>query len=207
MKREDIYQVELIDWIENEWGNEIMIPILGSISNRIIDSYLVPKDTAKNELEDVSRPTYNLKPGFDLGGEEGNQYTRFCNFDGIEPLIISQNFGGIYEDKIELVEEFRLLFNLYYDHDECKYIDPKTRNDVVTIKNNEFVYVHKKYLKSYLAVKGMALIMYLNYQKLTPVDNESWKSISCENLTENSRYELHIGSCESGNFTTINAKK
>lgn len=207
VEKEDAYQVNLIYWIEHKWGNEIMVPIYGKNDNKIIDSYLIPRYNAINGLRDVYRPNYNLKPGFDLAGKDGKQYSRFCNYDGIEPLVISQDYEGIYEDNTELVEEFRLLFNLFYDTNEHTYVDPKTMVKVATLKDNEFVYVNIKYLKRYLAVKGMVLVMYLNYQKVIQVDHDHWENISCRNSTATSRYELCIGSCVSGNYTMLNAKK
>lgn len=212
MNKEELYQMDTIDWIENQWGNELMIPVDGVKSNKIIKSYLIPKENAIQELDCVFFERENLKPGFDLGGEEGKQYTRFCNYDNIEPFVIEMDYEGMFPNSIELVEEFRLLFNLFYKCTEHQYISPQNGDIVAKIEvhddENYLVCVHKKYLKSYLSVKGMAMILFVNHQLQVLVEEGEWNKE--ENYTiekENLKYELSIGSYNGNNFTLLNAKK
>ena len=37
------------------------------------------------------------------------------NDNGYEPLVIKREYNGVATDSIEIVEEFRLLFNLYFN--------------------------------------------------------------------------------------------
>ena len=206
-----IYQNDIIEWIEQDWGNELMIPVFGSKSNKIIKSYLIPQEKATDELVNVNFDKDYLKPGFDLAGDEGKQYTRFCNYEGIEPFVIVQEYGGEWRDNVELVEEFRLLFNLYFDRENNKYLDLESGDIVSKIDKNDddtyLVLVHKKYLKRYLSVKGMAMILFVNHQISFPIESNAWKSESYEVEKENLKYDLCIGTYVSNNFSLLNAKK
>ena len=211
MGQPDRYQRDMIDWLETKWGNELMVPIFERGLKRIIKSYLVPKENALQELDCISFDRNNLKPGFDLAGEVGQQYTRFCNYDRIEPFVIEFDYEGLYPDSVELVEEFRLLFNLYYKREENQYIHPETQDIVATIDNHDdnsrLVCVHKKYLKRYLSVKGMAMVLFVNHQLQVSIESDEWSDEVHPIEKENLKGELAIGSYDGRNFTMLNAKK
>lgn len=58
-----------------------------------------------------------MEPGITVYGSWENDekvYHRWGNDDDFEPLIIKRNFNGVATDSVEVAEEFRLLFNLYF---------------------------------------------------------------------------------------------
>ena len=60
--------------------------------------------------------------------------------------------AGIYSQKL----------NLYYNSQSKEYIDLENDISVIKISGDNLVSIHKRYLKSYLAVKNMALIMHID---------------------------------------------
>ena len=85
----------------------------------ILQSYLIPASKAKEQLE---TDTYDIKcslmPGITIYYSENSKkekYHRWGDDSNIEPLVIKRSYDELEVDDIEIVEEFRLLFNLYYD--------------------------------------------------------------------------------------------
>lgn len=122
MDKNYVYQVPVREWIENRLGKELMIPVFGSKKDNKWDIYiqscLLPIDMIDEELENDTYNARNLLPGITVYGsweDDEKVYHRWNNDKGIEPFVISRSFDGLAEDSIEIVEEFRLLFNLYYN--------------------------------------------------------------------------------------------
>lgn len=206
---ERVYKEETIDWIENKWGQEVFVPVWGTKDTKLIKSYLLPKRDARRELETADFQRDGLVPGFTsltLGDQTENVYSKFNNNEDIEPLVLERDFLDAYPDHVELVEEFRLLFNLYYDASNNRYMYPDNQDEVAKVEDKCFC-VAMKFLKRYLAVKGMALILFVNDQEIFKGINEVWKNASFSNRREDSYYELSVGNCDSGNFSLLNGKK
>lgn len=187
MDKKTLYQVNIREWIEQSLGNEIMIPVYGAIKNAqydiFIQSYLVPVQDAEKQLEKDTYEINTLRPGFTVyGAWEDSEvvYGRFNNEIGAEPLVIVRDYNGLTESTIEIVEEFRLLFNLYFNHTTYEYKDLVDDIVVIRIKNDGIVEIHKKYLKRYLAVKRMALVLHMDSRCIFPEYNPSLKDDSLE---------------------------
>ena len=91
-------------------------------------------------------------------------YHRWANGDVVEPLIRRRNFNGVAADSIEVAEEFRLLFNLYFNSQKNEYVDVSDGEGLTVVKMNDngYITIHKRYLKTYLAVKEKALIIHID---------------------------------------------
>ena len=89
-------------------------------------------------------------------------YYKWGNNASIEPLVIKRDYNDLARDNIEIVEEFRFLFNLYYNSQSKEYVDLENDTSVVKISDDNLVSIHKRYLKSYLAIKNMALIIHID---------------------------------------------
>lgn len=166
-----IYQVPIREWIEHAWGKkEIFVPVYGSKKDdkwdRFFQSYLIPANETEGQLETESYDIHNsLLPGITVYGEWDSGeavYHKWNNDSNIEPLVIKRNYNGLANDNIEIVEEFRFLFNLYYNSQSKEYIDLENDESVIKISGEDLVSIHKRYLKSYLSVKNMALIMHVD---------------------------------------------
>lgn len=162
MDKDYIYQVSIRNWIENTLGSEIMIPVAGNrLDNRYdiyIQSYLLPDNMIESEMENDTYNAHTMMPGITVYGSWGNDekvYHQWGNDDGMEPIAIKRNFNGLVPDSNEIVEEFRFLFNLYYNSHKGEYVDISDGESttVVKVDDNGYTTIHKRYLKTFLVVK------------------------------------------------------
>ena len=144
MDKDYVYQLTVREWIENELGKELMIPVFGSKRDNKWDIYiqscLLPIDMIDEELENDTYNARSLSPGITVYGsweDDEKVYHRWNNDKGIEPFVISRSFEGLAEDSIEIVEEFRLLFNLYYNSQKKEFIDLTDGESVTVVKIKE----------------------------------------------------------------------
>jgi hypothetical protein len=150
-----------------------------------------------------------------FGGE--NQEVRYYRLgDGpVEPIVVYREFHGAVPDYVEVSEEFRLFHRLCWDRKRDVYVafdesgDPE---DVITIKPDR-VEIRSKYLKQYLAIRDMALLLYFDLDRystfglsdlqLDPKQSESAKEPEI-------RYDMYSGPFDfSGrrSFTQLLGKK
>ena len=177
---------------------------------------MVPIKNAEKQLETNTYDVNTLAPGFtQYGAWEDSEviYDRFNSDIGAEPIVIVRNYEGLADENIEIAEEFRLLFNLYFNQQSNEYVDLTNDVIVVNITKEGFVEVHKKYLKRYLAVKEMALVLHMDskcilseYDAKLPNDRLAYRSDDGTIF-----YTLSIGSCNTGsenkNYSLIFGKK
>jgi len=131
------------------------------------------------------------------------RYSCFASDLSFEPLVIRRSFYGIREGHVELSEEFRLYFNLYYDrnNDEFIHIDESGEEDVVAKiekTNVDFMLKIKvKYLRDFLAAKKMVLIRFhdhVRYSKNDLTKELGSDSIIREEKGETFNYKIIINS-------------
>lgn len=74
-------------------------------------------------------------PGFCISSVDGIKKTTYYTnaHEGFLRIILNRDFHGRKEGYIEILEEFRLFYNLYFDNKTCSYI----------IKVSEFIFFHK----------------------------------------------------------------
>lgn len=217
MDRELLYQTNIREEIELSLGNELMIPLFGPYKQNekdiFINSYLIPIDKADEQLKTDTCDVRGLEPGFTQYGAGENSevvYSRYNNSIGAEPLVISRNFNGLAEDYNEISEEFRLLFNLYFNKVNNEYIDLIDNTKVIEINDKGFTRVNKKYLKRYLAVKNMVLVLCVDSRYFLSEFDESINDDSVSYSDDSLVYNLKIGKCgveKLRNFSLLYAKK
>ena len=165
---EKLYQKEMIAFIKRFPNNgNVMVPIHGKTKIYGTDAYfqcrLFPLEEAIKDMENDNVNSWkDISPGFTVYGfnEDECIYSRFNNKIGIEPFVIERNYDGLgKQDELEIVEEFRLLNNLYFDRQKYEYVDLENETTVVKIKDG-FVSVHRQYLKRYLSVKEMVMLVH-----------------------------------------------
>ena len=220
MDKNYIYQVSIREWIENDWGKEIFVPIYGGKKDDKWDvffqSYLVSADETEQQLETDSYDIHgSLLPGITVYGswDSGEAvYHKWGNDSNIEPFVIKRNYNGLASNNVEIVEEFRFLFNLYYNSQSKEYIDLENDITVIKISDNDLISVHKRYLKSYLAVKNMALIMHID-SRCVDIMKESLSADGVVYRNEDNTvfYTVNIGTSnaeiQQKNFSTLYGKK
>ena len=116
----------------------------------------------------------NGGPGFIFyykNNKERAEYKRFSD-EGIEPFIYYRSEFGIKPSYFELSEEFRLYYNLfeeYVDLDNRNYIYIDSNGDeevVAQIKPGEII-VKLRFIKNYISVKGMFLIIFFEMMRFS----------------------------------------
>ncbi len=222
MNKEYIYQIAIREWIENSLGNEIMVPVYGNKRTKewdvFIQSSLLPLEQIDKELEKDTYDVGTLTPGVTVYGSwesDEKVYHQWNNDKGYEPIIILRGFGGLVEDSIEVLEEFRLLFNLYYNQQRKEYIDLTDGESTIVVKESDdgLVTIHKKYLKTFLTIKNKCLLLHVD-SRCTDMLNEyelEHDNISYRNEENTLFYTVNLGSCHTGirkeNYSVLYAKK
>lgn len=168
----------------------------------------------------MENDTYNahtLMPGITVYGsweDDEKVYHRWGNDNGYEPLVIKREYNGVATDSIEIVEEFRLLFNLYFNSQKNEYIDVSNGEGITVVKMNDngYVTIHKRYLKTYLAVKEKVLMIHIDSRCVSIDNSEKIKEdgLVYRNSENTIFYALNIGNTSTGlkrkNYSIIYAK-
>lgn len=215
-----IYQVSIREWIENDWDKGIFVPVYGGRKDDKWDiffqSYLVPADRTEGQLKTDTYDAYGLlRPGVTVYGawDSGEAaYYKWGNNTSIEPLVIKRDYNDLARDNIEIVEEFRFLFNLYYNSQSKEYVDLENDTSVVKISDDNLVSIHKRYLKSYLAIKNMALIIHID-SRCTDIVEDIFPTDSFDYRNDDNTvfYTVNIGRGHNGiqeeNFSILFGKK
>lgn len=111
-----------------------------------------------------------------------------------------------------LIRIFRFLFNLYYNSQSKEYVDLENDTSVVKISDDNLVSIHKRYLKSYLAIKNMALIIHID-SRCTDIVEDIFPTDSFDYRNDDNTvfYTVNIGRGHNGiqeeNFSILFGKK
>lgn len=156
-----------------------------------------------------------MRPGVTVYGawDSGEAaYYKWGNNASIEPLVIKRDYNDLARDNIEIVEEFRFLFNLYYNSQSKEYVDLENDTSVVKISDDNLVSIHKRYLKSYLAIKNMALIIHID-SRCTDIVEDIFPTDSFDYRNDDNTvfYTVNIGRGHNGiqeeNFSILFGEK
>lgn len=93
-----------------------------------------------------------------------HSYYAFGNDKGFEPLVIHRYFHGMRDDFIEIVQEFRLYFNLYPEPSKKRFllIDSNGDESEAAKYGEDFFYIRTDLVLKFCAVKQMALAIYVS---------------------------------------------
>lgn len=108
-------------------------------------------------------------------GREQTDYIRYGDENGREPLVIKRSFGEMWDDYMEVSEEFRLFHNLYHSRKKGEYIkiDDDGNEDTVILVRSDCIQIRLKEIRQFLAVKEMHLWIqydYLEYSERSLVE-------------------------------------
>lgn len=98
-------------------------------------------------------------------GREQNDYIRYGDENGREPLVMKRSFGEMRDDYMEVSEEFRLFHNLYHNRktDEYIKIDDDGNEDTVILVRPDCIQIRLKEIRQFLAIKEMHLWIQYDY--------------------------------------------
>ena len=168
-KANDMVVVYRSEYWQKEYGTYNLGIHSAFISNNQIDTCL------SNFTWDLS--TDGGHPRIERYMDGSIEYSRFGNDRGVEPLVISRDFFGIYKESIEISEEFRLFFNLFHDKQEgafFKVLDDGNVEKVVSVDDNEkTVKIRWKELSNFISIKEMSLAIFIDSIQYSNLDLNS----------------------------------
>jgi hypothetical protein len=137
----------------------------------------MPNQMVKEALESTNWDAQpDVRPGcIQYGGKGADvKYFRFSNDNGVEPLVIERHFHGLKPGSLEILEEFRLFHNLYFDSAKGAFVmidDAGNEHDVIQISDQE-VKIRVKELRQFLAFKEMHLALFFDhrYNSAVPIE-------------------------------------
>lgn len=121
----------------------------------------------------VSGSTWDLmvtdsRPGFSQGpGESGQLVTRYHREGGeneVEPLVLLREFHGVRPSFPEIVQEFRLFHNLWWDNERHAFmkIHEDGAEEVAIEVSDSEVRVKTKLLRQYQAARQLDLMLFID---------------------------------------------
>lgn len=213
-RRHILQEVEIADLL-HEYSPLEMITVYskgtGGRKNHFSFPILVTETILASEL---SKTPFELRLGDfspwaekSISTSQGFYYSRWGQEDGVEPLIFFRDFRGLYDEKIELCEEFRMFHNLYHDIDTGKFIKIKSNGDEieVAIITDDYCKIRLKEIRQFLAIKEMHIILQYHYI------NSSKSSLSDLGITnntskfENSSYIFELNCSDEYNMGQTNS--
>lgn len=202
---------DFIDFIANKHGEENWVTVykLDSINNSDHDGgmycALISKENTEKAMEKAG---WDLMvgsggPGFCTSYQDGESTTSYyTNSDeGFLRPVLVRDFHGRKDDYIEILEEFRLFHNLYYDEKSGSYLSFDEAGDeveVVKIQNKE-VRIRRRYLRSFMAARQMNLLLYFELTR----HYKNRVSFSCEERNESLNYTIYSGDSYSDGYTSF----
>jgi hypothetical protein len=146
---------------------------------------LLPEDRAEKALADPSWEAhigsggYGFTEWYQAEGEPVVAYEKYPD-DGVELIVIDREFHGVRPSEMELVEEFRLLFNLWEDRASRTYyyFDGSGNPVKAAVIEHDSVRVLWSLVRRYQAAKQMYLALYLDstyHSPDIPNDGCAWQ--------------------------------
>lgn len=213
---QDVLQEKEIDYLKTSMGTEVDILVYGSFvdgaNDSYVRSYLIPRKNIGSELQNPAKADIPYYPMF-ITKNNRTKYVSSSLSGDVEPIVIIRDFNGLADSTVEIVEEFRYLFQLFYDSKTDCYKDLKSNTKVVVVQQGR-VFINQKYLRIYLAVKKKVLVIFKD-NRIFFKEDELYKEITemklsdQEEIGENYRYKLTIGNYpgEKDYFSMLYEKK
>ena len=113
-----------------------------------------------------------------------------------EPFIIRREFHGLHDATLDVIQNFILYHNLFFDDQRSAYLDVVEEEKVIEYISPSHVRISEKYLRDYLAAREMILVRYHDHRRYTAgsvldMFGEERKEIDVTN--DNHNYHMVIG--------------
>lgn len=213
MKKNDIdflRQNDFIEDIKSKIGLELWTTVYSggfqtdSYENKFIYCALIPREKIE---ECLNREQWDLSIGDELPScsqySDGTiEYEHFYDCGSIQPLVLIRDFYGVKPQCIEILEEFRLYHNLYFDNKSNKYI--KISNDgseeEIVILESELVKIKTKAIRQFLSMKEMYLAVFFDSRRhIASHYDETQEEVERNYKDSSTTYSLYVGKDD---FTT-----
>jgi len=142
------------------------------VGRRSDASYFSAFSPVSRRSQALADPDWDLSigaggPGFSQtsrDGEPETKYYRWGGADDVEPLILHRQFHGVKPSYPEVIEEFRLFHNLYWDPTASSFVklyDDGTAELAVEMRSDE-VRIRTKLLRQYQAARQLDLLTFVD---------------------------------------------
>ena len=175
---QDVYhQIKNRKFVEENLGRDIWIQVYGhrelNSADALFWAAFIPLENTTNALNSESWESSvgTQAPGFAQTDSEVSYYRIPKDFCMCENIVNLRSFYGIKPEYIEIVEEFRLLNNLYHDIASNIYYAISENGElveVVKIADNMCTEIKLAYLIRYAAARQMALILFFDMHIFIP---------------------------------------
>lgn len=159
------------EYLSTTLGKEMWVQVSGHRMMNSSDAGFWAAFIPVEEVEEVFRNVEwdnrvgTQGPGFIESGEKVYYERLNTNFESCENIVHYRKFFGIKPDYVELVEEFRLLNNLYHDTATNMYYAISENGEcleVAKIENRTCAYIKLQYLTRYASARQMALLLFFD---------------------------------------------
>lgn len=170
------YQTLNREYLENNFGKEIWIQVSGHCELNSADARLwaafVPLEKVNKIFCDIGWDSHTgtQSPGF-VQIDSETIYERISTDSTCENIVHYREFYGIKPDYVEIVEEFRLLNNLYHDVNNNIYFAISENGEcieVAKIENQTSAFIKLEYLMRYASARQMALVLFFDIRTNIP---------------------------------------
>jgi len=171
----DLLFKDIIDWLKKDLRQDSWLTIYKSFRLHTewfeIFPVMFPKNLTTEFLKHGawSLNITNFQPGHVHYSDQESKYFRW-GFDAkYEPLVYQCFYNNIYPTTVEIIEEFKLYFNLYHDKKSNKYIAVNDMSDetVVVTQTDEEIKIKTTHLREFLAAKKMKLGLQLDFYRFS----------------------------------------
>lgn len=165
------YQIDNQKYLKEKLGRELWIQVSGhcilNSANACFWAAFVPLENSENIFSDTRCDSIinTQKPGFFQKDEEIVYERINKSFSVCENIVHYRDFFGIKPNYVEIVEEFRLLNNLYHDMKTNIYYDISENGEsieVAKIENDVCAFIKLEYLMRYASARRMALSIFFD---------------------------------------------
>ena len=122
-------------------------------------------DLLKTLGHEVNPMQFGIPTFAELNGEvsfdPGNRYER--GSVRLEPFVIKRRFQGVRPDTYEVVQDFVLYHDLFFDHEKDAYVDLAGEKIVRFVRPH--MQVREDALRDYLAARKMVLVLYYDRRR------------------------------------------
>lgn len=163
------FQISNREYVQEMLGKDVWVQVSGHCNLNSADAGFWAAVIPKDELDAVFEKCEwdctvgTQAPGFICAGSNASYQRLPTEFVSCENIVNYRDFFGVKPEYVELVDEFKLLNNLFYDAQEDKYYAISNSGEsieVARIENRTCAFVKLQYLMRYATARQMALLLF-----------------------------------------------
>lgn len=174
----DLLFKDIIKWLTHDLRLETWTTVYKDLNLETdwfrVCGILVPDHLKMNFLThgEWSLNATQFKPDFVRYSDKETKYFRWGIDVEYEPLVYQCFYNNIYPTTFEIIEEFKLYFNLYFEPKSNTYISINESSDenTIIIKTEDEIKIRTRFLREFLSVKKMNLGLQLDYFRFSSLE-------------------------------------